>query len=135
MTTDNDTTVNDSPFAPPAVPWAAAALDLVFSQENRPVANHSARSWAFARLLRDHLNLAGEVDESLLCTIGSRIVAEALQRGHTVTAAVRDPAKLADPHSTLMIVTRDVLQSAAVTAAAKDQDVVISSLVRRDVAQ
>jgi hypothetical protein len=66
MTADNETTVNDSPLAPPAVPWAAAALDLVFSQENRPVANHSVRSWAFARLLRDHLNLAGEVDESLL---------------------------------------------------------------------
>jgi len=66
MTTDNETTVNDSQFAPPAVAWAGAALDLVFSQENRPVANHSVRSWAFARLLRDHLNLAGEVDESLL---------------------------------------------------------------------
>jgi hypothetical protein len=66
MTTDNETTVNHSPFAPPAVVWAAAALDLVFSQENRPVANHSVRSWAFAQMLRDHLNLAGEVDESLL---------------------------------------------------------------------
>ena len=66
MTTDNETTIKESPLAPPAVPWAAAALDLVFSQENRPVANHSVRSWAFARLLRDHLDLAGEVDESLL---------------------------------------------------------------------
>ena len=36
--TDNETTVNESPLAPPAVPWAAAALDLGFSQENRPVA-------------------------------------------------------------------------------------------------
>src|SRR5271154_7503469 len=66
MTTDNETTIKESPLAPPAVHWAAAALDLVFSQENRPVANHSVRSWAFARLLRDHLDLAGEVDESLL---------------------------------------------------------------------
>ena len=66
MTTDNETTVNDSQFAPPAVPWAAAALELVFSQENPSIANHSVRSWAFARMLRDHLNLAGEVDESLL---------------------------------------------------------------------
>jgi hypothetical protein len=67
MTPNNETTtVNDSPFAPPAVPWAAVALDLVFSQENPPIANHSVRSWAFARMLRDHLNLAGEVDESLL---------------------------------------------------------------------
>jgi hypothetical protein len=66
MTIDNQTTVNDPRLAPPAVPWAAAAVELVFSSENRPVANHSVRSWAFARLLRDHLNLAREVDESLL---------------------------------------------------------------------
>jgi hypothetical protein len=66
MTTDNEIAVDDSPFAPPAVPWAAAALNLVFSQVNRPVANHSVRSWAFARMLRDHLKLAAEVDESLL---------------------------------------------------------------------
>ena len=63
MTTDNEIAVDDSPFAARAVPWAAAALDLVFSQENRPVANHSVRSWAFARMLCDHLNLAAEVDE------------------------------------------------------------------------
>src|SRR6202011_5066028 len=66
MTTDNETAISDSLSAAPDVPWAAAALDLVFGEENRPVANHSVRSWAFARLLRDHLNLAGEVDESLL---------------------------------------------------------------------
>ena len=66
MTTDSETTLNDSPFAPPAFRWAAAALDLVFSQESRAVANHSVRSWAFARLLRDHLDLAGEVEDSLL---------------------------------------------------------------------
>lgn len=47
-------------------PWAAAAFDFLLSEENRPVANHSVRSWAFARLLRDHLDLVGEVDESLL---------------------------------------------------------------------
>ena len=66
MTTDSETTLTDSPFGPPTVRGAAAALDLVFSQENRPVANHSVRSWAFARLLRDHLDLAGEVEDSLL---------------------------------------------------------------------
>src|ERR1700680_3335529 len=66
MTTDNETAISDSLSAAPAVPWAAAALDLVFGEENRPVANHSVRSWAFARLLRDHLDLVGEVDESLL---------------------------------------------------------------------
>lgn len=66
MTINSDTAVDDSPFTPPAVPWAAAALDLVFSQENRPVANHSVRTWAFARLFRDHLNLSDEVEDSLL---------------------------------------------------------------------
>jgi hypothetical protein len=44
-------------------PWAAAAFDFLLSEENRPVANHSVCSWAFARLLRDHLDLVGEVDE------------------------------------------------------------------------
>lgn len=66
MNTGSETTLNDSPLALPAVPWADAALDLVFSQESRAVANHSVRSWAFARLLRDHLDLAGEVEDSLL---------------------------------------------------------------------
>lgn len=66
MTTNNETAISDSLSAAPDVPWASAALDLVLSEENRPVANHSVRSWAFARLLRDHLDLVGEVDESLL---------------------------------------------------------------------
>jgi HD domain len=66
MTAENVTTSDNALFTPPAVPWAADALDLVFSQESRSVANHSLRSWAFARLLADHLNLAAEVDETLL---------------------------------------------------------------------
>ena len=66
MTTNNETAISDSLSAAPDVPWATAALDLVLSEENRPVANHSVRSWAFARLLRDHLDLVGEVDEPLL---------------------------------------------------------------------
>jgi hypothetical protein len=61
-------------------PWAAAAFDLVLSEENRPVANHSVRSWAFARLLRDHLDLVGEVDESLLFA-GTVLHAIGLRRG------------------------------------------------------
>jgi hypothetical protein len=56
MTTNNETAISDSLSAAPDVPWAAAAFDLVLSEENRPVANHSVRSWAFARLLRDHLD-------------------------------------------------------------------------------
>jgi hypothetical protein len=48
MTTNNETAISDSLSAAPDVPWAAAAFDLVLSEENRPVANHSVRSWAFA---------------------------------------------------------------------------------------
>src|ERR1700738_708133 len=58
--------MSDSLSAAPAVPWATEAIELVFTQESSSVANHSVRSWAFARLLRDHLDLVGEVDESLL---------------------------------------------------------------------
>jgi hypothetical protein len=61
MTTDTNT-----PFALPDVSWAADALDLVLREESRSVANHSVRSWAFARLLADHENMADEVDDGLL---------------------------------------------------------------------
>ena len=60
------TTHHAAVLAAPDVPWAPAALDLVFGQVGRSVANHSARSWIFARTLRDHLNLTNEVDEGLL---------------------------------------------------------------------
>lgn len=59
-------TDNETLLAPPTVAWAAAALDLVLSQESRAVANHSVRSWIFARLLCEHLNMTDEVDDSLL---------------------------------------------------------------------
>src|ERR1700682_1477339 len=60
------TTNRDALLAAPDVPWATEALELVCTQESRSVANHSARSWIFARMLRDHLNLTQEVDETLL---------------------------------------------------------------------
>src|SRR5271156_2630100 len=60
------TTNRDTLLATPDVPWASEAIELVFTQESRSVANHSARSWIFARMLRDHLNLTNEVDETLL---------------------------------------------------------------------
>jgi hypothetical protein len=60
------TTNRNALLATPDVPWASDAIELVFTQESRSVANHSARSWIFARMLRDHLNLTQEVDETLL---------------------------------------------------------------------
>jgi hypothetical protein len=62
MTTTNRNALLETPD----VSWASDAIELVFTQETRSVANHSARSWIFARMLRDHLNLTPEVDETLL---------------------------------------------------------------------
>ncbi|MFE0374778.1 NAD(P)-dependent oxidoreductase [Streptomyces inhibens] len=61
-------------------------------------------------------------------TIGSRILDEALQRGHQVTAVVRDPSKITTTHPNLTVTTGDVLAPAAVAAVAKDQDALISAV-------
>ncbi|MEU9114125.1 NAD(P)H-binding protein [Streptomyces sp. NPDC048483] len=61
-------------------------------------------------------------------TIGSRILNEALQRGHQVTAVVRDPAKITAGHPNLTVTKGDVLDPASVAAVAKGQDVVISAV-------
>ncbi|MGW1077755.1 NAD(P)-dependent oxidoreductase [Streptomyces sp. NPDC002537] len=61
-------------------------------------------------------------------TIGSRILREALDRGHQVTAVVRDPAKITESHPALTVTTGNVLDPQSVAAAAKDQDVVVSAV-------
>lgn len=61
-------------------------------------------------------------------TIGSRIITEALDRGHTVTAVVRDAAKLTNPDPRLQISTGDVLVPDDVALAAQGQDVVVSAV-------
>ncbi|GGR34817.1 NAD(P)-dependent oxidoreductase [Streptomyces netropsis] len=61
-------------------------------------------------------------------TIGSRVLREALDRGHQVTAVVRDPAKLTERHPALTVATGDVLDPASVTAVAAGQDVVVSAV-------
>ncbi|MEU9121802.1 NAD(P)H-binding protein [Streptomyces sp. NPDC048506] len=61
-------------------------------------------------------------------TIGSRILSEALRRGHQVTAVVRDPAKITTSHSNLTVATGDVLDPASVAAAAEGKDVVVSAV-------
>ncbi|WAP59101.1 NAD(P)-dependent oxidoreductase [Streptomyces sp. S465] len=60
--------------------------------------------------------------------IGSAIVREALRRGHHVTAVVRDRAKVTEQHADLTVTTGDVLDPQSITAAAKDQDVVVSAV-------
>ncbi|MEV4559822.1 NAD(P)H-binding protein [Kitasatospora sp. NPDC049285] len=61
-------------------------------------------------------------------TIGSRVLAEALDRGHRVTAVVRDPAKLTAAHPQLTVVAGDVLDPASVAEHAKGADVVVSAV-------
>ncbi|GAB2728445.1 NAD(P)-dependent oxidoreductase [Kitasatospora kifunensis] len=61
-------------------------------------------------------------------TIGSRIVREALNRGHQVTAVVRDPAKITETHPALTVTQGDVLDPASVSAAAAGQDVLVSAV-------
>jgi uncharacterized protein len=61
-------------------------------------------------------------------TIGSRIAAEALSRGHEVTAVVRNPAKISTDHENLTVDEGDVFDAASVVAAAKGQDVLVSAV-------
>lgn len=58
--------------------------------------------------------------------VGSAVLEEALSRGHTVTALVRDPAKLA-PRDGLRTVTGDALVAADVAAAVRSTDAVVSA--------
>jgi hypothetical protein len=60
--------------------------------------------------------------------IGQRIVAEALKRGHEITAVVRDPAKYSAPDPKVQVVQGDALDAASVAKAVVGQDVVISSV-------
>jgi len=50
----------------PNVSWAAEAVELVYAVESRVMANHSVRSWAFARLLAEHESMGDDVDDALL---------------------------------------------------------------------
>jgi len=59
--------------------------------------------------------------------IGSRILSEALNRGHKVTAAVRHPEKLILTHKNLTVRKGDILDEKSVAALAKGHDVVVSA--------
>jgi putative NADH-flavin reductase len=59
---------------------------------------------------------------------GRALVAQALERGHSVTALVRNPSALNLQHPRLRILQGDVLDYPSVEAAVQDQDAVISAL-------
>jgi putative NADH-flavin reductase len=59
---------------------------------------------------------------------GRNLVAQALERGHAVTAFVRDPSKIRIEHPQLRVARGDVLDYASVEAAMRGQEAVISAL-------
>ena len=59
---------------------------------------------------------------------GRQLVAQALERGHIVTALARDPSGMRVDHPRLRVVRGDVLDCPSVEAAVRDQDAVLSAL-------
>lgn len=59
---------------------------------------------------------------------GRHLIAQALERGHVVTALARDPSALRIEHPRLRVMQGDVLDYPSVEAAVRGQDVVISAL-------
>ncbi|KAM8760264.1 flavin reductase (NADPH)-like [Acanthopagrus schlegelii] len=59
---------------------------------------------------------------------GQYLVNQALQQGHTVTAIVRNPGKLAVHHDNLKVVEADIFSADALKTHFKGQDVVMSCL-------
>jgi uncharacterized protein YbjT (DUF2867 family) len=59
---------------------------------------------------------------------GRQLVAQALELGFTVTALVRNPARLPDDHPRLTVVPGDVLDATAVEVAMRGQEAVLSAL-------
>lgn len=63
---------------------------------------------------------------------GLELVKRALDRGHTVTVFVRDPARLQDRRGVLKVFSGDVHDAASVEQCVKDQDAVICALGSKD---
>lgn len=59
---------------------------------------------------------------------GRKLVAQALERGYTVTAFVRDPSRLQINHPQLTVIRGDVLDEGSVATAMHGQDAVLSAL-------
>jgi putative NADH-flavin reductase len=61
-------------------------------------------------------------------SIGRHLVTQALEQGHTVTAFVRDPARLEIKHSNLTTVQGDALDPVSVERAVEGHDAVLCAL-------
>lgn len=64
--------------------------------------------------------------------IGIELVKQALERGHSVTALVRNPAQSADKGNGLTVMTGDIHDVASVERCIQGQDAVICALGSRD---
>lgn len=62
---------------------------------------------------------------------GRQLVAQALERGYTVTALVRDPSRLPIDHPDLKVIQGDVLDQGSVEMAVRGQDAVLCALGHR----
>ncbi len=60
--------------------------------------------------------------------VGTHVVTEALQRGHTVVAVSRDPASITERHENLSAVKGDLLDATSIRSLATGQDVIIISV-------
>ena len=60
--------------------------------------------------------------------VGSRVVNEALNRGHMVTAVSRDPTRIKQKHDKLSTAKGDVLDQESVAELVSDQDVIVVSV-------
>jgi putative NADH-flavin reductase len=60
--------------------------------------------------------------------IGTHVVAEALQRGHLITAVSRDPSRVSTQHENLSAVAGDLLDEMSIANLVAGQDVVIISV-------
>ena len=60
--------------------------------------------------------------------IGSRLLSEALDRGHAVTLVVRDRRKFTPPRGRVLVVEGDVLDATSVAAAVNGHEAVLSAV-------
>ena len=60
--------------------------------------------------------------------VGSRVVNEALDRGHTVTAVSRDPSRIKQQHYKLSTAKGDVIDQESVDELVSDHDVIVVSV-------
>lgn len=63
---------------------------------------------------------------------GGELVKQALERGHSVTALVRNPAQLADKSDGLTVMAGDIHDLASVERCIQEQDAVICAIGARD---